>query len=304
MTTFQWLALAGLGAAMLPALNAESRCPGDVASIRPRFTGRSLITVPVMLNNTGPYDFVLDTGAQITTIDPQLESALHPARLSATHVTGVGTYSRAAYAQMGSLEAGNFTIKDPLVLVQDLRTIQQTDSRIRGILGLNFLEHFDLLIDYEHRRVCLDDSKQMQDKVKGMRIPMAPPLEPDRYLPSTLPMVMSVRLSAVAERPLLLQLDSGIDVPVLFECAKHLPRVQTVAISNGHNSGEVVEAFAVLAPQKVLVGDQLFSRLSFVTPIESGGEIPVKPDIDGLLPTILFRRVLISYSDRFAVLQP
>ena len=44
--------------------------PGNAATIRPRFTGRSLIAVPVLLDGTGPYDFVVDTGAQITTIDP------------------------------------------------------------------------------------------------------------------------------------------------------------------------------------------------------------------------------------------
>lgn len=309
MTTFKCLASASLAVALLPAtlfpaLWAQPRCPGNAASIRPRFTGRSLIAAPVMLDNTGPYDFVVDTGAQITTIDPRLASELHPKELSATHVTGVGTYSHAAYAQLQSLQAGTYSIKNPLILVQDLRQIQQTDPHIRGILGEDFLEHFDLLIDYQHRLVCLDDSKRMQEKMRGMRIPLTPPLKSDQYFPSTFPMVLRVHLSAVAERPLLLQLDSGIDIPVLFECAKRLPRVQTIGTSNRHNSDEIVEAFAVLAPQEVLVGDHLFRQMSFVTPVDFRDDLPVKPDVDGLLPTILFRTVLISYADHFAVLQP
>ena len=91
-----------------------------------------------MLDETGPYDFVVDTGAQVTTIDPKLAAELHPKRLGATHVTGVGTYSRAEYAKVALIEAGAYSVKDPLVLVQDLSQLQQADPRIRGILGGTF----------------------------------------------------------------------------------------------------------------------------------------------------------------------
>jgi hypothetical protein len=45
MTTFKWLALAGLAAAMFPALYAEGHCPGNVVSIRSRSIGNSIIIV-------------------------------------------------------------------------------------------------------------------------------------------------------------------------------------------------------------------------------------------------------------------
>jgi hypothetical protein len=303
--TIRWLASASLAVVVFPALYAEPRCPGNAVSIRPRFTGRSLIAVPVMLDNTGPYDFVVDTGAQITTIDPTLAAELHPKRLGATHVTGVGTYSRAAYAQLASLQAGTYSIKAPLVIVQDLSQVQQADPRIRGILGENFLEHFDLLIDYEHRLLCLDDTKQLQEKVKGERIALTPPHNADGYLPFTLPMIVPIRLSGISDRLLLLQLDSGIDVPLLFECGKQLPHVRAVGATRGHGDAEeVTQAFAVLMPQDVKVGGHFFRQVSFVTPVAAGKEIPVKPDVDGVLPTILFRSVFISYADRFAVIEP
>jgi hypothetical protein len=308
VTTIKWLVSASLAVVLSPAplfstLWAEPHCPGNAVSIRSRFMGRSLIAVPVMLDNTGPYDFVVDTGAQITTIDPRLAAALHPKQLGATHVTGIGSYSEAAYGQLASLQAGTYAIKDPLVLVQDLARIRHTDARIRGILGENFLEHFDLLIDYEHRILCLDDSKEMQQKVKGERIALTPPPHADQYLPFTLPMVVSIRLSGISDRPLQLQLDSGIDVPVLFECGKQLPHVQTIGNAQRHRDhDEVTQAFAVLMPQDMRVGAHSFRQISFVTVIGAGKDIPVKPDIDGVLPTILFRRALISYADRFAVL--
>jgi len=258
-----------------------------------------------MLDGTGPYDFVVDTGAQITTIDPKLAAELHPRQLGATHVTGVGTYSRAEYAQLESLQAGTYAVKDPLVLVQDLSQVQQADPKIQGILGENFLEHFDLLIDYEHRLLCLDDSKQLQGAVKGERIALTAPVHSEGYLPFTLPMIVPIRLAGISDRLLLLQLDSGIDVPLLFECGKQLPHAQTVGAPRGHGqTEEVTQALAVLMPQDMRLGGHLFRPVSFVTPVVAGKEIPVKPDADGVLPTILFRGVFISYADQFVVLEP
>jgi Aspartyl protease len=305
MTPKKWLAAASLAAALCSTLYAEPHCPENASSIRPRFTGSSLIAVPVMLDNTGPYDFVVDTGAQITTIDPRLAAKLHPKPLGGTHVTGVGTYSRAEYGQLASVEAGTYAVQDPLVLVQDLSRLQQTDPQIRGVLGENFLEHFDLLIDYEHRLLCLDETKQLQAAVKGERIALTPPRKTEGYNAFMLPMVVAIRLSGVSDRPLLLELDSGVNVPLLFECARQLPRMKTVGAAQGHREAdEVSQAFAVLMPQDMRVGGHFFRQISFVTPVAAGKEIPVKPDVDGVLPTALFRRAFISYANRFAVLEP
>src|SRR5262249_10188100 len=159
-------------------LYAEAHCPGNVASIRPRFVERSIVVVPVMLNGSGPYDFVLDTGAQITTIDPRLASELRLSLQGSPKVTGAGFSTRASFAQPEWLQAGDHVLKNPLLLVHPLGQIQVSDPRVRGILGENFLERFDLLIDYANGVVCLDDTKQMQQKVKGGRIPLAATSQP------------------------------------------------------------------------------------------------------------------------------
>jgi len=257
-----------------------------------------------MLDNTGPYDFVIDTGAQITTIDPRLAAELHPKPLGATHVAGVGTYSRAAYAQLESMRVGTYAVRDPPVVIQDLSQVQP-DSRIRGIVGENFLEHFDLLIDYEHRLLCLDETKQLQGAVKGERVALAPPRNAERYNAFTVPMVVSVRVSGISDGTLLLELDSGMNVPLLFESGKWLPRAQTIGAAHGaREADDVAQAFALLMPQDMWVGARFFRHVSFVTPVAAGREIPVKPDVDGVLPTALFRTVFLSYADRFAVLEP
>lgn len=283
---------------------AESRCPGNAASIPLRFVGRSLITIPVMLDNTGPYDFLLDTGAQITTVDTELAAELHSKVLGTTHVTGVGSYSQAAFAQLQLLQAGNYSIKTPLVLTQPLTWVRGIDHRVRGILGESFLEHYDFLIDYQHRILCLDETKQMQENVKGERVELTNLPHPHAYLPFTLPLIVSTRFPLIPDRELLLQLDSGTDVPVLFDCGKQFLPVQFFGSSMSHKKGDtVVDTFAALMPQNIHVGNQALHQIAFVTPVTAGKAVGEKPDVDGVLPTALFRRVFISYADHFAILQ-
>ena len=43
MTTFQWFASLVLAATIVPALAAETHCPGNVASVPFRFVNRHLI---------------------------------------------------------------------------------------------------------------------------------------------------------------------------------------------------------------------------------------------------------------------
>src|ERR1700678_2084626 len=77
MTTFQWFASLVLAATIVPALAAETHCPGNAASVPLRFVKGHEIVLAVSVNHTGPYDFLLDSGAQITMIDPSLAAELH-----------------------------------------------------------------------------------------------------------------------------------------------------------------------------------------------------------------------------------
>jgi hypothetical protein len=76
------------------------------------------------------------------------------------------------------------------------------DRHIRGILGSNFLENYDLLIDYERRILCLDNTRQMQQKVKGARIALVPPSYAERYLPFTQPLIVPARVPGIAGWPI------------------------------------------------------------------------------------------------------
>jgi hypothetical protein len=304
MSTFKWLASIALAAAILPVLHAEPHCPGNVPSLRLRLVQRSQIIVPVTINHSGPYDFLVDTGAQITTVDPALAAELHLRIEGTTGFVGVGFRTRPSFAYLDTLEAGPHAIANPLVVVQNLEHLQAADPHIRGILGGNVLGHFDVLIDYARRVLCLDDAKAMESEIKGKHIELVTPPHPDHGVLLTEPLIISVHLSGIPGRPLLQLLDSGTNVPLLFDSGKDMAAGFSVRAPIRDRAPDGAErVFAVLPPQDMQIGTLTFHQISFVTPTVAGKDAP-KVELDGLLPTALFRRVYISYADRFVVLEP
>ena len=303
MSTFKWLASIALAAAILPVLHAEPHCLGNAAILRFRLVQRSQIIVPVAINHTGPYDFLVDTGAQVTTVDPALAAELHLKIEGTTGFVGVGFRTRPSLARLDLLEAGSHAVTNPLAVVQNLEHLQTADPRIRGILGGNFLGHFEVLIDYAGGMLCLDDAKVMQPQIKGKHIALVTPPHPNGVL-FTEPLIIPVHLSGIPGRPLLQLLDSGTNVPLLYDSGKDMAGGFSVSAPiRDHGPDGAERVSAVLPPQDLQIGTLTVHQISFVTPAATTKDIP-KVEVDGLLPTAIFRRVYISYADRFVILEP
>src|SRR5664280_3733328 len=97
MANFKWLASFVLAANMVPALLAETHCPGNVESVPFRLVNRYQMIVPVSVNRSGPYNFLLDTGTQITMLDPSLVAKLHLNTQGTAVVASVGSHASASF---------------------------------------------------------------------------------------------------------------------------------------------------------------------------------------------------------------
>ena len=162
MTKFKGFASLVLAATIVSTLSAETHCPGNVASVPFRLVNRHQMIVPVSINHAGPFSFLLDTGTQMTMVDPALAAALHMETTGKAEVASVGMQSAASFAQAALLEAGSHSVANQKVLVYDLANLQATGLNIQGVLGEDFLEQFDMLIDNGHSLLCLDDSAAMR----------------------------------------------------------------------------------------------------------------------------------------------
>ncbi len=303
MSVIKHFVAASLATLILSALHAEPRCPGNVASLALRRIQGDLIVIRVRINRTGPYDFLVDTGSQATAIDPVLASDLHLRIEGTTGVSGVATQSRSAFAFLDLIEVGSHSVPQSLAVISDIAELKAADPRIRGVLGETFLSHFDLLIDNRQQILCLDESRTLAQAVKGEHIPLEPQ-GPRDDLPFTRPMIVSVRLTTADMTPVLLRLDSGSNVALLYTAQ---PRLLRASVSRAPVLKRVVDgveqAFAVLPAQDILVGACPVRQVSFVIPMNGVGSGP-SPREDGLLPTSAFERVFISYSKNYAALDP
>jgi Aspartyl protease len=303
MSLIKCLAYVSL-ALTLPALHSEPRCPGNIASLPFHLVHRYLIILPVVINHAGPYGFLVDTGTEFTTVDPLLATELHLKTRGPAEVDGVGFSTRTSFAYLDLLEAGSHTVANHLVVVQDLQPIQAADLHFRGILGGDFLGHFDVLMDYTHQMLCLDDTKVMQAAVRGGHIALVkPPQTPDEA-PMSTRLIVPVRLSGFGGRRFLLTLDSGSNAPFLFKHTVYLaPGLLEAGHRDGYGADGVKREFSILTPQSLQIGSLNVQQVSFAAPADSA-ENALTSKQDGLLATVLFRRVFISYADGFVVLDP
>jgi hypothetical protein len=286
------------------SMHAETHCPGNVAGVNPRIVAGALLVIPVRINQAGPYDFMVDTGSELTVIDPSLASHLALRPKGTVGLIATASYLRASAAELDTLEAGSHVVEKPLVVVQDLGQIRAADPRIRGVLGENFLAHFDLLIDYEHRLLCLDESKLMEAEMRGEHIPLVTPGHPENEVPFTVRLVVSVNLSDTGSRSILLQVDSGSDGPILYSGNKEWaePLLKRASL-RGDKASQAQQAFAVLPLQDMRVGRRIIRKVPFVTPVTAAQNIPNREE-DGVLPAVLFQRLYISHADRYLVFDP
>src|SRR3979409_275070 len=102
-----------------PLLQAEPHCSGNVASVPLHLTNSHQMIVAVSVNHSGPYNFLLDTGAQMTMVDPALAAELHLHRRCSAGVAGVGFLASAPVGQLDLLEVGSHAVANQKVLVFD-----------------------------------------------------------------------------------------------------------------------------------------------------------------------------------------
>jgi predicted aspartyl protease len=304
MTNFKGFAsLVLAAAAVITTVSAETRCPGNVASVPLKIVNRHQIILGVSINHSGPYSFLLDTGTQITMVDPSLAAELHLSTQGAANViSSAGSYTSASYVQVELLEAGSHAVANQTALVYDLKNLNSANRPIRGVLGEDFLGRFDMLIDNAHSLLCLDDSATMRANVRGPRIALDTSAQSADSQPLPGQFIVAVRISHGA-RPVRLKLDSGSNVSLLYNVSQFMTPVLPQAallLETGVDGAQ--NAFSALPPQDVKIGALYLSGVLFFIPRGTGAHANMAED--GVLPTGLFRRVFIDHVNHFAVLDP
>ena len=304
MSLNRFFFLAGLVCVSPCVIYGEAHCPRNAASLPLRLIQNTLFVASVEVNGTGPYDFLVDTGAQVNSIDATLAATLGLTSKGAAGVNGAATYSRNLLVDL-DLGAGGKRVENSLAVMVKAPQLQAIDPRLRGILGGTFLEHFDFLLDNQNRILCLDEGGTLSSSLKGQKIALADPLTREETpVPFTRPLVVLAELSGFGKAKILL-LDSGSNSPALF-----LDRAQ-IQLSASKSSRTLkrfvngaAQDFIVMPPQEVRIGKTVLQGTEFAVPMNSIGERVSALQEDGVLPTIAYRRVFVSCQRGYVLLDP
>lgn len=121
-------------------------------SIPFRLAGRQnpLILLPVHVNDKGPYEFILDTGASHSLLSPELAETLGVKPEIEQQAMGAGGSVKLGLAHVASITVGTTRQSNIQVAITDeLKRIGKAiQSRVDGDLGFDFLKDFRLVIDY------------------------------------------------------------------------------------------------------------------------------------------------------------
>ena len=281
-------------AALLCAVQASFADAPGPAVVPFHFVRGFAVIVPVMVNGRGPYDFMLDTGSTITTVDRELgqELALTP-REQGT-VTTLTQRTPGLLALARSVVVGPVTEPNVEIMIRDLSGLRRIAPTTRGVLGQNALNHADFLLDYRHKLMEFDTDGALAHSLGGHHVALRREMVDGD--PQYANLAVHASVSDHGARAVDFLLDSGAASLVLFnrfeEKAAEFPRGWVTDTAGG-------QLFADLQEIQLVIDGKSREVATHVLAFKGAGK-----DIDGLLPTSIFDRIYISNREGFAMFEP
>ncbi len=245
-----------------------------------------LIVIPVTVNGSGPFEFLLDTGATTTLVTPELARQLRLRPVDRIELVTVAGSQILVRAELDQVSVGAQTAAGVEVLISDLREVRNIEPKLCGVLGQNFLAQFNFLIDYAAQRLEFETRDELSERLCGERWSLS---RQDECWLVTLP---------VNQKPWRFVPDTGTATLLLF--------------------GEHKLDWSLIAPQAQLLRTDLGSRMvsqrrarSLQIGLVQFTDLPTTMLAadqarreDGLLPLSLFQRVYINHRQGYLILNP
>jgi predicted aspartyl protease len=127
------------------------------------------VMAPVMINGTGPFRLVVDTGASHSTFSPQLAAALGlaPSLEAPLLLNGVTGAAEVPTVTVARIQAGDMLVRNAQVPV----VLSSIMAGADGILGVAGLRNERILVDFRHDRIVITRSLRGIDTGGFLRIP-------------------------------------------------------------------------------------------------------------------------------------
>lgn len=123
---------------------------------------RSRMTVAVGVNGTGPYKFVVDSGADSSVIGERLAQALKLPEGRSVILNGMTESARVGRVLVSELRLGPTTVRD-----LELPALRERNIGAAGMIGLDALVEQRLMMDFEKRLITVDDARRPSPLLDG-----------------------------------------------------------------------------------------------------------------------------------------
>jgi predicted aspartyl protease len=245
-----------------------------------------LLLVPVTVNGSGPYPFLLDTGATCSLVDEELADRLRLPRVgSVAHETSIASGSAdlvRARVALGGVRRDGALIRARLDSLKDLKPAP------RGVVGQDLLRLGNWWLDYRGASLVEDADGSLGAHDLGESLPVH--WHDDRpAIDARLPDQSGLRLV----------LDSAASSPVLFRLPPADERSARVGSARLTTlDGAATVALASVGPMRA--GRASIPRLDAAILDEAAA----RRAEDGLLPTALFQGIYFDNRAGLVVLNP
>jgi hypothetical protein len=256
--------------------------------------------VKVSLNGSGPYDFVLDTGANTTLVKRELLRKLNiSVRETVTVTTSVGE-SEYQRTRAERVDIAGLTVENLEINTLEGNEAGLPRGQVQGILGENFLRHFDLLIDNQQHTLVLDRKSGLEDTLSGEHLQFLP-VGSDRLALTPNRIAVQLKVPSLLLKPLLFVLDSGASSAMLYPTPGGMALRAMQNSQPGIMRGLDERRTCRVQKTTLELGTGSFRGIDLVA---CEGLTRSKMDSDGLLPTRIFHQLFICHRAGYVIANP
>ncbi len=123
------------------------------------------MTLPVTIDGYGPFDFMVDTGSQATAVTYQINESLQLTPSGTATLVGMASRRSVDMVEVDNMTFGTHTVRD---IVSPLLDRQHVGAD--GIIGLDSLQDFRVLIDFREETMTLQDVSEINGSQRGFEI--------------------------------------------------------------------------------------------------------------------------------------
>ncbi|WDA41701.1 aspartyl protease family protein [Erythrobacter sp. BLCC-B19] len=122
------------------------------------------LTLPVMVEGTGPFAFMIDTGSQATAVTHEIRDAASLAPAGRAVLVGMASRREVDLVDVGRIEFGSSSFTNFAAPV-----LAREHVGADGIIGLDALQDFRVLIDFRQQTIAVEDAS-VKDRRGGFEI--------------------------------------------------------------------------------------------------------------------------------------